>query len=207
MGRALVDIAGQRFARSEAVRFLGKAGNFEWECRCDCGNTFATSGYKLRTGRVKSCGCLLQDAAGSYSITHGLSKFVEYAIWAGIIKRCHGSQPHAGYSARGISVCPAWRSEFEAFLRDMGPRPSDKHSIDRIDNDGDYEPGNCRWATKTEQARNKRSNRIVCFQGRNMPLSEAAELAGIKYDVVWDRLNLGWTVDAALAKKTIGRWA
>lgn len=214
MAAKLLDISGQRFGRLVALEFLGKPHAFKWSCKCDCGQIHATTGFKLRSGAVKSCGCLDQERLLERNTTHGLSHTKEYHIYLGMLRRCAGDGEHAHYyTERGITVCDVWTSGdghlsgFECFLLDMGPRPSDRHSIDRIDNDGNYEPGNCQWALPLAQSRNRRGRRMVTYDGRQMCLSEAAEAAGVPYKIVLGRLKCGWALDAALAKKTIGRWA
>lgn len=123
---------------------------------CDCGTAFAASVKVLRRGDVRSCGCLRREVAAERSTTHGGTGSREYTTWKAMWQRC--TNPRASkyryYGGRGITVCARWR-DFEAFLADMGPRPAGK-SIDRVDPDGDYEPGNCRWATQREQVANRR---------------------------------------------------
>lgn len=105
---------------------------------------------------------------------------------------------YADYGGRGIKVCASWSASFETFLRDMGPRPSIAHSLDRVDNNRGYEPGNVVWATRVAQARNQRSNRVVVYRGQSMSLAEAAELAQLPYATIWSRLERGWSIDRAL---------
>lgn len=118
-----------------------------------------------------------------------------------IIQRCTNpnNPQYSSYGGRGITVCDRWRHSFENFLADMGPRPSDKHSIDRIDNDGNYEPGNCRWATQREQCRNKRSNRIIEFDGVRLPVVDWAERLGVPVEMLRGRIKQGWSDEAIIA--------
>lgn len=158
-----IDLAGQRFGRLVAIK-LSSEGNdgAMWHCLCDCGAETVTRGQFLRTGRAQSCGCLQRYTASVLSFKHGHAKQPArssiYSTWSGIIDRCTNPNNRAfkNYGGRGIGICDRWRFSFEAFLQDMGEKPSQAHSIDRIDNDGNYEPGNCRWATRDQQNTNKR---------------------------------------------------
>lgn len=207
-----VDLVGQQFGRLTVTRFLeyrpaptsGRPTKRKrwWECRCACGAVKAQPEAELKAGKVKSCGCLHNETAGNRTRTHGLSKKTpEWFCWQGIVKRCENPKAvgYANYGGRGITVCERWRHDFPAFLSDMGPKPSPKHSIDRIDNSGSYSPENCRWATRTEQSRNSRHNRwITCF-GKTLILADWARETGISKDTIRDRLNRGWPVERALA--------
>ncbi len=130
----------------------------------------------------------------------------EYRTWMAMRRRCHSPNDtyYADYGGRGITVCERWNS-FANFLADIGPKPSPKHTIDRIDNDGNYEPGNCRWATPAEQARNTRKNRILAYGGMTMCVSEWAERLSIRPNLIHDRLKLGWTTEAALTTPTAAK--
>jgi len=134
--------------------------------------------------------------------SHGMNKTPIYEIWCGMIKRCSNknSNSYHNYGGRGISVCDEWL-KFDNFYRDMGDRPENA-SIDRINMNGNYEPGNCRWATRKEQSRNTRSNNLVEFNGETKCLTEWAEQVGVKVATLWNRLNSGWDIDKALTTPT-----
>lgn len=195
---ARIDLIGRSFGRvtvtGDAARLA--SGRRAVECHCECGETFICDPRSLLSGHCKSCGCLHREIVGRKSrdnITHGMSKSVEYQAWIKIKGRCCNVKDakYADYGGRGIKVCDAWLDDFQAFYRDMGPRPEWSSSIDRIDVNGDYDPGNCRWSDAKTQSRNKRNHRLVNFEGRNMPLSEACELAGVNYRSALYRLNRG----------------
>lgn len=131
---------------------------------------------------------------------HGLSRTAEHKIWGGIISRCEDPE-NRYYAGRGIKMCQRWRDSFLNFLQDMGPRPSPSHSIERIDNDADYGPTNCRWATRLDQNRNTRQNRFLEFQGRRLTISQWSEVVGIKAGTIQFRIAAGWSTERALTEK------
>jgi hypothetical protein len=153
--------------------------------RCQCGTEKWSKLSRLRSGKIKSCGCQ------SHPKVHGLSCTPEYRTWAHVVERCTNPsiRSWANYGGRGINICERWR-DFRNFYEDMGPKPAPRLTIERIDNEGNYEPGNCRWATYDEQARNKRNTRYVTIGGERKLLVEVAKGLGLKYGVAAYRLGL-----------------
>lgn len=171
-----------------------------WGCRCDCGMIVVVAGVNLRNGHTLSCGCWLRDRIRESKTTHGLAdKIAEYKTWLAMRGRCLNphNKKYADYAGRGITICAAW-SSFAAFYRDMGPKPSPAHSIDRIDNDGPYSPENCRWATPAEQARNRRLATSLTLEGQTRRLYEWEAETGLSSAIIMKRLRRGWTVEQAL---------
>ncbi len=197
------DCAGIRYGLLLGVERVGSDRNNQatWLCRCDCGKTTITTAHSLRSGNTRSCGCLRDATAKNQMTKHGMYKSPEYTSWKSMVRRCtdEKSAGFHNYGARGISVCDRWLSGFEAFYEDMGDRPTPTHSLDRIDNDGNYEPSNCRWATPSEQSRNKRQSRLVLFDGKRVHVSELAGLHDIKPGTLWERIKRGWTIEKALS--------
>ncbi len=171
------------------------------ECVCSCGTRVDVMANSLRTGNTRSCGCLLPAITSARNRSHGKSKTSENMIWSQMIQRCFNPncRSYYLYGRRGIKVCEEWRSSFETFLKDVGPKPSPSHSIDRIDVNGNYEPKNVKWSTRKEQARNKRDTRWITHNGVTKCLSEWAEDAGLPQPCLQGRILLGWPMDLALS--------
>ena len=171
-------------------------------CLCECGHRFWREAGNLVNTPDHSCGCVRAETLRRKFATHGRQPFDVYQIWTLMRNRCRNPHAHnwACYGGRGVSIHPEW-NDFECFLRDMGPRPSPAHSLDRIDNGGDYTPANCRWATRTEQARNRRTTRHVSAFGTTQSLAAWAEQVGMLASTVAYRLSAGWTPEQALTKK------
>jgi hypothetical protein len=156
----LIDLSGQRFGRLTVQHRVGDASPVYWECLCDCGLSNTVQGGHLKNGNVNSCGCLARQRTSERSKKHGMHSSPEYKAWQQLKERClnpKGKDFHR-YGARGISVFPAWIDSFDDFFNHVGEKPLDCKSLDRIDNNKGYEPGNVRWATSAQQSRNTRSN-------------------------------------------------
>lgn len=201
-----IDLTGQRFGMLTVTAYDHTGNYWEsyWRCRCDCGNEAVVRSKSLRQGVTKSCGCQSSRYTCTKRTTHGATrgreKSHEYRCWAMMKNRCLAPTSHAysKYGGRGITVCVRWRGSFAAFLEDMGPSPSPGHSIDRIDNDGDYCPENCRWATKKEQARNRTRSRFLTCRGETKTIAEWSEIGGVHPSTIAMRLKLEWTDEDAV---------
>jgi len=172
--------------------------NPRWYFRCECGVEKLLKSFSVRHGRTRSCGCI---PAGKF--VHGMSGTPEYRIWKIMRQRCTlpSADSYHLYGGNGVTVCERWRHSFEAFYADMGPRPSPSHSIDRYPNaSGNYEPSNCRWATWTQQNRNRQNNKRLLFRGETKTVAEWAEVLAIPAKRVYDRLARGWSIEHALTR-------
>lgn len=196
-----VDISGQKFGRLLVLFKTEKkrAGSRWWMCRCDCGKEIPVEGKKLKSGHTKSCGCYHNEVIRKASITHGMSagRPPEYAAWVNMKQRCvTNRESDAGrYKERGIRVCDRWIDSFENFISDMGSRPGPGYSIERLNNNGIYEPGNCIWATAKTQARNRSTSRMIEYNNETRTLAEWCEILGVRYGKAINRLRRGYPVD------------
>jgi hypothetical protein len=199
-GATLINLTGRKFGKLTALRREGTrvgpkgATRPLWLVRCDCGQEKVVVGANLRSGQTTSCGCSQRK--------HGMYGTAEYTTWKSMFQRCFNpkTERFPSYGGRGITVCGRWMGDggFQRFLEDMGRRPSPDHSLDRIDANGNYEPGNCRWATTVEQARNKRTSRVLVVNGESATIAGWAARAGLGASTVKERLRRGWTPEEAL---------
>ncbi len=176
---APLNLVGQQFGMLVVIERARHRGLIAWVCKCGCGSRTTITTGSLRSGNSKSCGCQTHRFSGS-APRHGMTNTRTFRVWSGAIQRCHNpnSKDRRNYADRGIAVCERWRHSFENFLADMGEAPKGK-SLDRWpDNDGNYEPGNCRWATPQEQLHNTRVNRWITYNGETMILADWARRLG-----------------------------
>jgi hypothetical protein len=197
-------VVGEKFGRWTIVGPPEKRGQNQQiyhACRCDCGAERHVKRASLMRRESASCGCAKADAARKRLTKHGRTDSPEYLAWLLMRRRCHEPRDNSyhRYGARGISVAKEWRDSFEAFFAHVGPRPSDEYSLERKDNNGNYEPGNVRWATATEQARNRRSSHFVTFNGETLTIAAWANKTGLPRMTLLNRLvRLGWPVERAM---------
>ena len=171
-----------------------------WQCQCACGNVRIVYAFHLPTGRSRSCGCLQRETAAR-GVTHGLSKSREYCTWSSMIERCINPRNASfkAYGGRGIRVCMEWQRSFAAFYQHIGPKPTAKHSIDRIDTNGNYEPGNVRWATREDQDATKRGNRYVEAFGLRKTIAGWSRIVGLSPVTISERLRRGMSCEDAVS--------
>lgn len=204
---AFIDLAGRRFGNLTVLKIGCKSGvknRISWLCRCDCGAATSVIGENLRYGHTLSCGCARIESRIVSKTTHGATRgsrrTPEYNTWRSLKDRCCNPKDSGFryYGGRGIKICMRWAS-YANFLSDMGKKPTPKHSIDRKNNDGNYCPENCRWATSKQQTRNYRRNRKLTFNERTQSLTEWCEELGLPPKSVHSRIvRFGWTTHEAL---------
>jgi hypothetical protein len=203
-------IDGQRFGRLTVVAIncrkkypCGSTG-YMWRCVCDCGKETIVEGRALKAGITKSCGCLVVEVTRARSAKHGFATrknmAPEYHPWNSMMQRCLNpkSDSYYLYGARGITVCDRWR-DIREFIKDMGARPGPQYSLDRIDNNKGYIPGNVRWALAKNQANNRRDNRLIEYRGKLKSIQSHCDECGIGRGAFSTRILKGWSVDKALS--------
>jgi hypothetical protein len=200
----LKDITGLRFGRLVVLNRVPSVKNSRWLCLCDCGQEKEVSAPGLKTGQIKSCGCLNKELASIRNSKHGHTKNYTptkaYISWCNMKRRCfdQSNKRFNRYGGRGITVCDRWVNSFENFIEDMGEPPVG-HSLERIDNNGNYCPENCRWASRSDQMKNRRNAVLITYNGKTQNLVDWANETGLKPDTIAARLNLyKWSVEKAL---------
>lgn len=196
------DIQNNRFGSLVAVRPTEKRTSSRgvvWLCKCDCGKYTEVSRNSLRSGNTKSCGC---KALEGRKTKHGGANWPEYNVWKAMRRRCSSEKDkkYKDYGGRGISVCPRWNDSFASFIGDMGRRPSSRHTLERIDNNGNYSPENCRWATYAEQNINRRVTVRVDSPWGVTTIPEAADRLGVPHETLRTRIRLGYTGETLFSK-------
>lgn len=195
------DLTGQKFTRLTVIRPVPKTkGRVAWECLCDCGNVHFSSALHLKNGHTQSCGCLAKERSSEANTTHGLSGHPAYDVWVAMCQRCtNPNNPwFHRYGGRGIKVCERWQSS-SAFLEDMLSTWAKGLTLDRIDNDGDYEPGNCRWVTQAEQMSNRARTIRAEVNGESLTVPELSQRYGVRSNTIRARLRAGKSGAALVA--------
>lgn len=206
MAKSLTDLIGRRFGM---VVVLGMAPDRRassgrlykrLRCECDCGKFFDSNVHNVLGGVTQSCGC----RRGITNTKHGMRHTPEYAAWRAMKARCNGGNPitEKYYASHGVHVCPEWANSFEAFFRDMGPRPGPGYSLDRIDGRKGYSAGNCRWATKQQQIENRSNTVWIDYMGERVTLMVLSRRSGVGYLTIRHRINAGWPEDRWLIPPT-----
>jgi hypothetical protein len=206
VGKIRFNLKGQKIARLTVLERVpnDRFNRACWLCRCDCGRELVVATNALRTGNTRSCGCLMRDRAAQIctwrNTSHGESGSPEHVAWLAMKERVRNPNHRQfhNYGGRGIKVCDRWLNSYENFLADVGRKPTRKHTLDRIDVDGDYEPGNVRWATLAEQQSNKTTNVFVSAFGERLTVSQWARKTGVGRHNISNRLKAGWTPEQAV---------
>lgn len=205
-----IDITNNRYGKLVAIeRSKNISGKTAWKCKCDCGNITYVSTSNLTCNRIRSCGCLKLEKLLERSTTHNQRHTVLYSVWRGLRQRCNNPK-HASYhnyGGRGITVCEEWDKSFQSFYEwsyangystENQKDEKLKLTIDRIDNNGNYEPSNCRWVDRKTQARNMRNTKLIEFNGEIKSISEWCEIYSIKKGSFNTRIKYGWAIEEAL---------
>jgi hypothetical protein len=200
--------AGERHNRLTSVGFVGeRKGQPRWIFRCDCGTEKEMAFGAVRAGAIRSCGCLIGEANRKRLLKHGYQGSPIYISWQGAKGRCLNpkNKSYPNYGGRGITICDRWKDSFEAFLEDIGEQPAGL-SLDRIDVNGNYEPGNCRWATQSQQMVNLRSSRRINHEGETYSIPEFASLMSVNLANLYYRLRAGHDPMRAVEALRAGKW-
>ncbi len=200
------DIFGKRFGRLLVLSESKPASKWKTfvKCKCDCGAEKFIREDHIKSGRSKICGCLNREATLKSNSKHGGCRrsghAPEFDVWVGMNSRCHNPSYPAfyRYGGRGISVCEKWHHSYANFISDMGRKPTPSHTIERLNNNGNYEPSNCKWATRKEQANNRRTNHFMTHAGKTLTASQWSEILGIHSLTLVARSKRGWSDEKTL---------
>lgn len=211
-GKNCINLTGMSFGKLTVIKISSSHNpkSLLWDCQCGCGKTIKVQGNSLRTGHTKSCGCFHKETAanqaykmGKSNTTHGMSRTQEYETWHHMKQRCYdkNQRSYKEYGGRGIRVCSRWKTSFENFFADMGPKPSPSHTIERKNTNKHYSPKNCIWASWKEQQRNRRNNIMITHKEKTQCISAWAEEYGLTTAQLWRRIrgkNSKWDFEEAL---------
>lgn len=194
-------VLSEKYGKLKPLKELRLKNRRAFYCKCDCGNFKNIFLKYLRNGDTRSCGCINKKETSARFKKHGMSRTNEYNIWLAMISRCENvkNKSFLNYGGRGISVCSSWK-KFENFIKDMGKKPENL-TLDRIDNDGNYEPNNCRWATRKQQSRNTSRNVYIEYNGENMCVKDWAIKLGVRDKLIHERISYGWPIEKVLSIK------
>lgn len=203
-GRKFINKTGNRYGKLTVLSLATKKPYSKWLCKCDCGNTKEVFGAHLHEDGTKSCGCINKEVTSKRVKTHGMTKTPTYVSWLAMRRRCDDSKnaSYKSYGAKGIKYCESWAS-FDKFLLDMGERP-DGMTLDRIDLHKGYCKENCRWATPSEQQRNRSSCLHLTYNGVTKTAAEWSKDLNLAPGAVWNRIKAGWPVEVAVTKRKAG---
>ena len=196
--RPYIDLSGRVFGKLTVIEKVDSAfSGIYWRCRCECGREQDVRGSHLTGGKECCISCAMRKCATK----HGLHGHIVYRIWVMMRQRCQNENAigYKNYGGRGIKICDRWGS-FENFASDVGIPPTSKHTLDRVDVNGNYEPSNFRWATPKEQQRNRRNNRHIEYNGERKIITEWSEITGISLDNIYRRLKSGWSINRTLSE-------
>jgi hypothetical protein len=200
---------GQRYGHLTVIAKVkkNKYSKFYMLVECDCGTRKIVGQSELQQGKTTSCTCERTRRRREKLTTHGMYYTPEYNSWIGMKGRCNtpSNDNYDNYGGRGIRVCDRWK-KFENFYEDMGPKPDKEYTIERIDNNGNYESSNCRWATQEEQSNNKRNNRLIFYNNKTQTVAQWAKETGLNEGTIRDRLDNGWIVEDALEEPPMKGW-
>jgi hypothetical protein len=202
------DLIGKKFGMLLVIERLenSKSNKTVYRCLCDCGKTKDVLSINLKEEQTISCGCIRKSKNPNYKkVARSLNYIKEYRAWKGIRARCYNNKnkKYLSYGGRGIIVCDRWIDSYKNFLQDMGICPDESKSIERIDNNGNYEPSNCRWATIDEQANNRRTNVFITYNNETLTLAQWGKKIGVSGSTIAHRLKIGWSIEKTLTTEKL----